>query len=296
MSEIAKRILKENTPTLLQKIHSYNNSSNNKRKIKSFSEHQRTFSKAKITIKSPLFQTSNDQFNTNNQAEIPFFFRSINVTNTLTNKKKNSLSEMKLMRKNRAFLKGLGISDYHSASTMQKSISSISFSKASRFFSNNPTKNLQLLTSPNDLDDLLPKIDKNKGVSFGFGEKVFRPRYLEKKDLENPAPNKYNVSENLKKLNKGKSFGLPFKVNSKVYFKHIIQPELDVPGPGYYNTEKKTRKNKLGRDLWTKEISGQLSSHHKENSLSLNHSNPNNDILKSGRFKSISFGFAARKL
>ena len=309
-TEIAQRFLAENTPTLLQKINDFNSPEKMSyappRPYKSFSEHHKSSSCTKFPQKNnddaqPIFATEKSEKRT---AESPLFKNSNNTFDfSLASNSKQVWMKMQIMRKKRELSKGFGISQFHSASTMQNSVPAVTFSKASRFCSTeqkeySSIKSLKTLTSPTELHKiLLPSLKSTKGVTFGFGNRVLIPTHLSKKDLMNPAPNKYNVSENLNQPYRGKSFGVPFKAYSKVYLEYSKQPELDVPGPGYYGgEERKKRKNKLIKDLWGRFYTFEPLKEKGKIILSPNYYSPKTEIVSPGRFKSISFGTGDRKL
>ena len=302
MNKLAKKNLKEKTSSIIKKK-LYNSSNDIRRQYKSLSEHQKEFHETKITINSTKFNNQNfiyhkthgynSDFDKNNENS---WLNKTNEALNYSNLMKKSLLTIKGLKKNREFLKGFGISDYHSSSTLQKSIPSISFSKTSRFFMNDFHKPNNLITSPKEIFPLLlPKPNTTKGASFGFGNRILKPPHLQKKDLTHPAPNKYNTRENLINPLRGKSFGMPFKIYSKVYFKHIKEPELDVPGPGYYNIVRDKKRNKFEKDIWSRNKSCENHEITKV-SLSPNYYSPKTDIIQSKRFKSISFGVGIRKI
>lgn len=315
MTEKAKLFLEENTPTLLDKINAYNNikpKKKLKKNYKSFSEHNFPTSYSKITI-SParkhenIENSINDRINSQMYTPNNFFTsetekdkekESFFTNKTLGNKKLTP----EIIKKNRDFLKGLGISDYHSASTFQNSIPAISFSKAPRFFSKeNNIKQINPIKTPKDIYSiLLPSITttqrSTKGVSFGFSQRVLQPSHLFKKDLENPAPNRYNVREVLIKPNNAKSFGMPYKVYSKVFIKHMLQPEIDIPGPGSYNKVERTSKKSLVKNIWGKDSSREnsIEKNNVKTKLPPNYYSPKTNFEQSGRYRSVSFGKAKR--
>ena len=306
-TQIAKQFLAENTPTLLQKIKAFNSPEEITyiKSFKSFSEHHKGFKTSKMHINShqiPAFDFVTDRLN-KKEAQSPRFDHSKNFfESSLVGNSENSKESwlnMQTMRKNRQLLKGFGMSVFHSSSTMQQSVPSVTFPKASRFFSNDQNNPLKMMTSPNELHKILHPITKattGVGETCGFGNRVLIPSHLHKKDMLNPAPNKYEVIDNIKKTEKGKSFGMPFKAYSKVYLEYSKQPEVDNPGPGYYLKEKKKLKNKMIKDLWARICPLEPLKEKGEVILSPNYYSPKTDIVNSGRYKSISFGTENRNL
>lgn len=313
MSQKAKLFLEENTPTLLEKINAFNNTKPKKKNYKSFSEHQITNSNSAINLTSPSnplkmshftsSQKLNFQFNDSSHrfdSENPNEMTPINESRQKQQALRNNIKNLK---KNRDFLKGLGLSLFHSSSTFQNSIPSISFSKAARFAEKEDSKlSLNSLGSPKKIfETLLPALNSSqKGVSFGFGQKILQPTHLRKKDLEMPGPNKYNVREKLIKPGNAKSFGMPFKVYSKVYLEHMTQPEPDMPGPGFYNIASEINKKKgkkLIKDVWARESSKNDAKTGLMNSnLPPDYYDPKMNFVWDGRYRSVSFGQAERKL
>lgn len=305
-AEFTKNILEENTPTLLQQINSYNLKLPKRKQIKSLSEYQNISSQAKLSITSP---SKNSELHSNftnrfGHSNIISNERSSNLQSQIFKKNifstnKESLLNFINLKKNYNVLKGFGMSNYHSAITMQKSVPSVSFSKAKRFFSNNEAKTPKdLAKKENILDEhSIPYSKNKKGTSFGLGRRILKPIHLYKKDLMIPAPNKYKIQNYLSDRNKGKTFGMSFSIHSKVYLKYMKLSEPNFPGPGYYNLEKNTKKYK--KELF--EINNpskkqKPKEYFEELIIGPHYYSPKTDIIKSGRYRSVSFGNSKRNL
>lgn len=145
---------------------------------------------------------------------------------------RNFEAHLKKMKNKKIFAQN---QEFQSASTLQKTISSISFSKAPRFSLEKTIDNKDFLNFPSTLK-------KNK-FNFGLGEKRYIPKYIENNAKINPSPTKYILIDDLtkspiKNIKKGKSFGISYAYYQKNFVPESKLQNLEVnksnPGPGKY--------------------------------------------------------------
>lgn len=204
-----------------------------------------------------------------------------------------SLSEHFKLKTN--LVKGFGPSEFHSSSTLQNSILSVSFSRAPRFPSNFGNKNekIEPFNSQKPLSTL-----NSRSTTLGYGNKVSYPGHILKIAAENPAPNNYLLKSDWESKNKGKSFGLSYEAYSKVKLPHIdiLSPENAklIPGPGYYQVQKnfsfgkdKKKALLLGKGKTINELIT-------ERAPPPNYYSPKNELISNNRFKNIAFGTSQR--
>lgn len=129
-------------------------------------------------------------------------------------------------------------SSFHSASSLQHSVLSISFPKASRasprnLFLDQIHSNVYLPSQTNN------DYKSKRSTSFGFGQKQFLPPSVIKNARDIPASNNYNLPSLFQKLDRGKTFGLSRQCFEKTYVPGFDVLPLgvakDLPGPGQYD-------------------------------------------------------------
>jgi hypothetical protein len=134
---------------------------------------------------------------------------------------------------------GFGCSDFHSSSSLQHSVPTISFPKAKRFQDSNAShKNSGHLEK--DYIISLPSIfDKSKklGTSLGYGSKQPFPVSVLKNAESNPGPGNYTLATKDNKY-AGPTFGLSYEFYKKVHVhnRQTLHPDVvkDLPGPHAY--------------------------------------------------------------
>jgi len=181
-----------------------------------------------------------------------------------------------------------------SSSMILPNSASIKFSKAERF---PPIKPLE--GSPKYY--LTPSsFSLKKGPSMGYGERVdiISQSTIDKASVNYPSPIDYPRKSDFDQSpeRKGKSFGLGYAVYEKAYIpgnKNLsLSVSKEIPGPGAYKVEKDViagmgKVHFLPRGKMFNEGLGL-------GSPNSNHYSPKTEIIMSGRFRSIGFGFGKK--
>ena len=199
-------------------------------------------------------------------------------------------SQIESFKQKENFVKGFGPSQYHSCSTLQNSILSISIPKAKRFIKN------PVISDPFNSNNSLSTLSQ-RAAMIGYGNKACYPSYTLKMAKDYPAPNYYLMKSDFETKNKGKSFGISYQAYARVKLPHIdvitTEEASLIPGPGYYNIsgdafgKNKTKALILGKGKTENDLI-------KEKAPPPNYYTPKNDYVMNSRYKSMTFAASKR--
>lgn len=176
-----------------------------------------------------------------------------------------------------------------SASSLQHSARTVSFTKAPRF------NGLQI--SREAFTDLhLPSSLKTSSTSLGYGKKIVMSEITSKEYVHYPAPNHYNLKGCADSALKKKfSFGESRAAVAKAWLpgQTTLPPELakELPGPGEYDINR----DNFGLPKTTMKLKGKMFNEHvSDNAPPPNYYTYKTDFVENQRYAKISFGYGKK--